>query len=266
MESTERIGLLDVDIKHLLKIIVSRLWIIVLVGVLCASIAVGYAWFFVTPTYRASVQFYVNNQYNESAGFSSSQIVAAQSLADTYMVILRSRSVLEEVAKKTDLGYSYKQLSAMLNSSSINKTEVFQVNVTCTDYQHAARIANTIADVLPDKIASVVDGSSVRVVDRAFENPKPVGPNYRNCVFMGGAVGVALTAILIVLLELMDTTINSEEHLTHVYGSIPLLVMIPDVRANKTKYYRGYYKGYYEMSQQKETPPKEPENKNGGKK
>lgn len=263
MDNTERSGLLEVDIKHLLRIVISRLWIILLVGVICASMTLGYAWFFVTPTYVSSVQFYVNNQVTGSPGFSSSQITAAQSLADTYMVILRSRAVLEEVAKQTNLGYSYNQLRAMVGAAAVNKTEVFQVDVISADYKHSAKIANAIADVLPDKITSVVDGSSVRVVDYAVENPNRVAPSYRNAALVGAVVGCALTAILIVVMELTDTTINSEDYLTQVYGSIPLLAVIPGTQGNKSKYYRGYYKGNYEVAQQKKAPPKkaEPEKK-----
>lgn len=273
MEKTENRGMLEIDLKHMLLVILGRLWIVILVAVLCGALALGYAWFFITPTYGASVQFYVNNQVTGSPGFSSSQITAAQSLADTYMVILHSRTVLEEVAKKTNLGYTYGQIRGMLDAAAINKTEVFQVDVICTNYSHSAIIANAIADVLPDKITSVVEGSSVRVVDRAVENPNRIAPSYTNNTILGAAVGAIVTMVIIVLLELLDTTINSEEYLSHAYEGVPLLAVIPDGTSTKGKYYRGYYKGSYEAEQKKtptkkvpakKEPPKTAEKNNGG--
>ena len=90
----------EIDLKRLLLVLWSRAWIIVLVTVVVGSLAFGYAWFFITPTYSASVQIYVNNNYGEAEGISSAQLTAAQDLAYTYMVILESRKVLDEVAEE----------------------------------------------------------------------------------------------------------------------------------------------------------------------
>lgn len=235
---------IEIDLRRLMLVLWSRAWVIVLVSVLFAAVAFSYAWFFITPTYSASAQLYVNNNYVDSPGFSSSQIAAAQDLADTYMVILESRNVLEDVAEQTGLGYSYGQLKGMVSTEAVNETEVFQITVTCAQYKHAAIIANAIADVLPDKIAAVVDGSSVRVVDRAVENPNPVGPSYQKYLVLGAVIGVAFSVAVIILADLMDTTINSEDYLAQVYKKIPLLAVVPGGEGSKS----GHYKGYYESA------------------
>ena len=248
MENNERESI-EIDLKRLFFAIWKRAWLIVLVGVVCAALAFGYAWFFITPTYSASTQLYVNNNYVDSPGFSSSQLTAAQSLAETYMVILESRNVLDVVAKKTDLGYSYGRLKSMVSASAVNETEVFQVTVTGTDYKHVAQIANAIAEVLPDKIAAVVEGSSVRVVDYAVENPNPVGPSYQRYLMMGAAVGVLLSVAFVIVADILDTTISSEDYLGQVYSKYPLLAVIPDTESSKSGYGKGYYRGNYESEQ-----------------
>lgn len=247
MEKNENREVIEIDLKRLLLTLWSRAWILLLVAVVFAAMAFSYAWLFITPTYSASVQLYVNNNYADSPGFSSSQILAAQDLADTYMVILESRNVLDDVAEQTGLGYTYPQLRSMVTAAAVNETEVFEVTVTDTNYKHAAIIANAIADVLPDKIAAVVEGSSVCVVDRAVENPTPVGPNYKTYLLLGAALGFMLTAVVVVVTDLLDTTINTEDYLNQVYGKLPLLAVIPGTGNGKT----GYYKGYYETAKKK---------------
>lgn len=250
---------IEIDLKRLFLVLWSRVWIILVVTVLFAAVAFSYAWFFITPTYSASAQLYVNNNYVDSPGFSSSQLMAAQQLADTYMVILESRNVLDDVVEQTELGYTYSQIKSMVTADAVNETEVFKVTVTCANYKHAAVIANAIADVLPDKIAAVVEGSSVRVVDYAVENPNPVGPNYEIYCLLGAAIGFVLSAIVIIIADLMDTTINSEDYLNQVYSKLPLLAVIPGAENPKTPY-KGYYKGYYESEQKRRQPVK----KSGG--
>lgn len=234
---------IDIDLKRLFAVLCRRAWAILLTGVICAALVCGYALFFIAPRYAASIQLYVNNNYVDSPGFSSSQIAAAQDLADTYMVIMRSRNVLSDVVAKSGLNYSYEQVRKMISAASVNETEVFEVEVICGDPRHAAILANAIADVLPDKIAAVVEGSSVRVVDRAVENPNPVGPKYNSYLVLGAMVGVVLSALIAIIADVTDTTIKSEEYLTQVYGKWPLLAVIPGTQSGKSS-----YKGYYEST------------------
>ena len=255
---------IEIDLKRILWALWSRAWIVILAGIVCAAAAFSYAYFLITPSYASSVTIYVNNTYvDNTQGFSSSQLTAAQDLADTYMVILKSRSVLDKVAEQTNLGYSGKTLEKMIEAHAINETEVFEVEVTCTNYKHAAVIANAIADVLPGRIAEVVEGSSVKVVDYAEENPTPVGPSYKKFVVLGAAVGILLSAVAVILMDVTDTTIVSEEYLSNVYPKTPLLAVISGPGNGKSGYrkgyYRGYYRGYYQTTRKKEETADKPE-------
>jgi capsular polysaccharide biosynthesis protein len=163
--------------------------------------------------------------------------------------------VLDVVSQKTGGVYSYAQLRSMVSAAAINETEVFQVTVTGIDYRDAAMIANHIADVLPEKITAIVEGSSVRVVDYAVENPNPVGPNYKKYALLGIVAGFALSVAAIVLADVMDTTIKSEEYLIQAYGKVPLLAVIPGAESSGgygKKGYRYYKHGYYETEQKRQ--------------
>ena len=248
---TDNREMVEIDLKRLFRVLWSKAWVILIVGVLVAALAFGYAWFFQTPMYSSNVRLYVNNNYANSPGFSSSQIVAAQDLADTYMVIMRSRDVLSDVAEQTGLPYTYKQLLSMIDAAAVNDTEVFQVNVTCADAEHAAQLANAIADILPAKIATVVEGSSVRVVDYAVVNDVQVSPNYQKYALLGFLLGGVLSAALVVVLDVLDTSISSEEYLSQMYNEFPLLAVIPDSQSTGNS---GYYKnGYYENRNKPQT-------------
>jgi capsular polysaccharide biosynthesis protein len=242
MERKDNREVLQINLKRVFHILWKRLWAILLVGILVGAVCFSYAWFFITPTYAAKAQMYVNNNYVGSPGFSSSQIAAALSLADTYMVIMQSHNVLDEVIERTGLNYTYGQVRGMVSAATVNETEVFEIRVTCANYKHAAIIANTIAEILPDKIAAVVEGSSVRLVDHAIENPNPVGPSYQRYLMLGFFLGGVICALIIVVLDVVDTSITSEEYLQQAYANIPLLAVIPFSEEDRN----GHHKGYYE--------------------
>ena len=139
MDKKDKEGV-EIDLKRLFLAVLSRWWIILLATILCGTAAFCYAWFSMTPVYASSVKLYVNNNYVDSPGYSSAQITAAKDLAATYMVILESRSVLDEVSLKTGGKYSYSQLKSMVSASAVNDTEVFKVTVSCADYKDADQL------------------------------------------------------------------------------------------------------------------------------
>lgn len=250
----DREGLIEIDLKRLFLVLIRRAWLLILVGLLLAAMAFGYSRFFMTPMYSASTKLYVNNTYgSDTEGFSSSQIMAAQDLAKSYIVILESYPVTEGIREQTGLTYSDSQLMGMISAAAIDETEIFRVTVTCANYKHAALIANAIADILPQRVSSIVSGSSLRVVEYAKESARAVSPNVTKNTLLGFLIGFCLTAVAVVVLELLDESINSEEYLTRVYPDIPLLAVIPDTESSGS--HGRYYKGYYETERSKTPVP-----------
>lgn len=234
---------IEIDLKKLFKALWHRAWAIVLSALVFAGAAFSYAAFRITPMYRASALMYVNNStLSLSAGFSISpgELAAAQSLVSTYVVILKSRNTLNEVIERAGLDYSYEQLYSMVSASSVNETEVFSVSVVNSNPETAELIANTIAEVLPEKVADIIDGSSVRVVDYAVVPTYAISPNITKYTATGMLLGIVLSCGIIVLIQLMDNTISGDEYLTQSYG-LPVLAVIPDIYVTKTHGKYGYY-------------------------
>ncbi len=277
----------EIDVKRLLLSVVKRLWLILLVGILAAGITFGCVKTLVAPEYAAEVRMYVNNTYGSgTVGFSSSQMMAAQSLASTYMVILDSYDVLEEVAEaakteyKTTKKYSVGELRGMISTESLAETEVFRVVVVSTEEKDAVAIANAVKDVLPKRVNEIVNGITADDSKKTdtTENPEEAGateeksnvapplvalqkaekrgkiaPNESRYAMLAFLAGALITAVIAVARDLMDTSINSEEYLTFAYEDIPLLAVIPDAENPKSG---SGYKGYYEAKSKKTPAPK----------
>lgn len=247
---------MDFDVLDFLWLLWKKMWLLVISMVLCASLAFTAAMLSIKPTYTAQAMMYVNNSSVAVGGtsitFSSSQLSAAKSLLDVYVIILRSRTTLEAAIEKADLDYTYGQLRSIVSASSVNNTEVFTITATCGDPDEAKLIVDTLVDILPDRIADIVDGSSVRVVDRAVRSGARSNPSNNRYVLIGAVLGLMLGCGIVVVQELMNTTVRDEEYLKQRY-SIPILAVVPDVHSGSRKpYYRhGYryaYKSYYGKS------------------
>ena len=233
----------EIDLLDLAKAMWSHIVAIVLAAVVCAGLALGYTKLLITPTYKANALLYVNSSDISVAGsklsISASDLTAAKSLVD--IVILNTRTTLNDVIEQSGVSYSYDQLKKMISASSVNSTEIFSVEVTSTSPQEAELLANTIARVLPEKIASVVDGSSVRIVDTAVVPSKKAAPSTGKNTMLGFLLGAVLACGAVVVLYLMDDKIHSADYLLSSYD-LPLLAVIPDLTQDDDDGY--YYYGY----------------------
>lgn len=227
---------MEVDLQALLSVYLRRWWLIALCLVTVAALSFGITYNFVTPMYRANVSIYVNNSRNnnEVNYVTSADLSASQRLVATYISIVKSNRVLEQAAASEELDgdYSAAELNQMLSAEQVGETEIFRVYITHENPREAARIANVLADVAPEEISELIEGSSARVIDYAKVPAKAYTPNYQRNTLLGGAVGALLAVVYLTLAYLLDTHIKGEEELEHF--SVPILGRIPSFNSLNT--------------------------------
>ena len=249
---------IEIDLLKLIAALWRKALVIILIAILMASFAFAGTLLFITPKYQAKASMYVNNSSFslglERFSISASELSASNSLVNTYIFILKSRTTLEEVISKAGLPYSSSRLSGMISAESVTNTAAFNVTVTSSSPTEAELIANTIAQILPDRIAEIVDGSSVRIVDYAIVPAHRSSPSFtRNTVigFLAGALlAVAIFTVKFLIDERNDVVIHSADELRSLYPDITVLALIPDMRLSEKKGY--YYSSYYGENKNKD--------------
>ena len=242
-----------VDVTRILRYIWQKIGIVILVSILTAAIGFSITTFLIPPSYSASILLYVNNTSftMNDLGFSisSSEISAAQSLVKTYSVLLKNRTTLERVKAEIGLDYTWEEMYYMIEAKSEKETEVMKVIVTCGNASHAAQIANGIAKVLPQRVAEIVEGSSMEVVDSAMVNGFKVAPSTTKYTALGLLIGAIGTMGILAVITIMDNTIHDDEYIVNTYD-YPILAKIPNLIGHDGKKYGKY--GYYYKYQSKQ--------------
>lgn len=240
-----------IDVLHIVRTVWRRIWFIGICGFLAAVIGFSLAAFAIAPTYCSYIKLYVNNSDfslgNTNFSISSSQLTAAQSLVRTYGEILDSRTTLTRVAEKTGLDYDWREISNMITYKPSNDTEIMLVVVVCEDPYHASKIAETISEVLPVRIAEIIDGASMEVVESAFPQLQKIGPSITRYTAVGMILGIILSVVGTVMVAMMDDAIHDESYVLRTYD-YPILGKVPNLVNSGNKSY-----GYYYQKRRKET-------------
>ncbi|MBQ8768771.1 MAG: hypothetical protein IJZ15_03885 [Oscillospiraceae bacterium] len=230
MNSKKKLKGAEIDLLAVLAGIWKKKYIIILVTIICAALMGFRSAYFLTPTYTASATLYANNstETEDSTSISSGDMTASVKLVKSCGVIIKSAPVMEQVAK--NLGVGTWELGSV-NVYSVSETQVFNVDVTSTSPEMAAKVANMIAEVAPEQIASIVDGSSVKIINLAKVPTAKSWPSNRSEAMKGAVVGFAISLFAVCVITLLDTRIKNEDDLER--WDYPILGVIPSFSASQ---------------------------------
>ena len=245
------------DLVSLLKALLSKLWLMVLLGLILGSIVFGMTKLLIKPVYQCKFTAYVNNQQSQvdKSILTSSDLTAAQQLTKTYSQIIRSNTVLSKSLKSARSDISLDSFKGMVFTEIKDETELISVYVTNQDPDTAYELAKAIAKTAPGCMKDIVDGSSMKIVDEPEPVTKPYGPNYLKYALLGFFVGVLVIIIKTVIEYFSDDRVKSEQQISD-YFDVPILGVIPDVVAvtdgKSGNYYYSHYGRYGKNSDKNE--------------
>lgn len=225
---------IEIDLQDMFMYILYHCWIVILAMVVLGASTFAYTTKFVTPMYQSDTMLYVNASMSMGdVTISALDVGSGSDLIETYIVILNTRTTLNAILDEIGNVYSRTELSEMISASAVGTTDVLQIQVLNSDPEMAEQIASAVAVVLPEQIAGIIDGTSVRIVDTAIVSAVPVSPDYKMNTLVGAGVGACISIAFLVLRRLLETKITSAEYLKEVYGEIPLLAVIPIIEMKK---------------------------------
>ena len=129
---------------------------------------------------------------------------------------------------------SAKEIRSYVSVSTIEDSIAFEVSVKTTDPKLSMDIANTIAEVAPEKIVQIVKVGGVEIIDKAKLPTAPSSPNLKLNILIGFVIGFALAFAGFLLKEMFDTTIRNENDIEKEFD-FPVLGSIPNLNPKNEK-------------------------------
>ena len=147
-------------------------------------------------------------------------------LTQDYMVIVKTRPVLEQVIADLKLDMDYKELEKKITVENPSDTRIMQITITDKDAALAQSITQDLAEVTAKTVAEKMDVKSPTIIEKAY---KPDSPSLKKNVLIGAVLGFILMAAAIVIQYLMNDTILKEEDIEKYLG-INTLAQLPLVK------------------------------------
>jgi len=245
----ERMILLNIDdnVKKLVTVLLKKwklLFIFMIIGAIAAYV---YTANFTTLTYNSEIEFlaYVEDSNQELADSNTTSTASstqqrtsetskmnyAMKMLDTYIEIFSTNEFNQTVADEINRKHATDVTASMVkNSITIKKVEntaMFSFSITTHDADLSYNIALALQDCVPASMEKTNKGLvRASVEDRPLKATAATSRSYPKKCLIGAVAGIILAAAYVILRDLLDVRIKSEEELSERYR-IPVLGSIP---------------------------------------
>ena len=235
MEKTYDNDEMEIDLIEVAYALKKRALIIAAALIAGALIAGAYTKLMITPLYSATSTALVISK--ETTLTSLADLQFGSQLTKDYSMLITSRSVLEKVIDNLGLDMEYRALEANVSINNPQETRILEITVTDPDPEVAKNLADELATVSSEYIGDKMEIVPPKIIEEAELPEEQTSPSMSRNVILGALAGLALSAGVVGLMNIMDDSIRSEDDIAK-YLNIPTLTSIPDRKdyiSGKTK-------------------------------
>ena len=228
----------ELDLKELFEIFWSKKIHIVICIIIFMLIGIIYTYAFTTPKYKSETTLLVvqQNNFGESTGqgITTTDLTLNQKLVPTYSELIKSKTVVRQVIENLKLDIDEDALKSSITVSSVKDTELIQITVTNLNAKIARDVANELVPVFADVVKDKYNVDNVNVIDAAELEDTPYNINHLRDIIIFALVGIVVSVIYVLIMNMLDTTIKNKEDVEKATGLI-VLTELPIVEFKKTK-------------------------------
>ncbi len=217
----------ELDLQSVFFLLLSKVKYLILGLVLGAVLLGCYTTFLVPKKYvsRSSIYIYNIAENTQASAATSSNLSASERLATTVQTAATADWALEEAALLLDNQLSAAQLKRYTTFTPVPDTSFLNITVTCTDPELAQRSCNVMTQIAVKAFQETGETGSTKITQIAVPAVESSPGLVKMCI-LGGFGGLLIVAAIIILLSMLNTTVQSKEDLQKMID-VPVLGEIP---------------------------------------
>jgi len=209
----------EISLKELYQIVKKHFFTMLIAIVSGIILSVLTMIFLITPKYSSEAQLLVSQQTETAqTPMLTSEIQGNVLLINTYQDIIKGHSTLSKVNENLGTNYSITTLKNAINVNQSNNSQAFNIAVSMETAEEAQSILNELINVFEETIQAVpaFNAASTLILSPPSFNPNKVSPSLTLFIFLGAVIGLVFSGIIILIVELKDTTVKEDEFLTQL--------------------------------------------------
>lgn len=207
----------EISLKELYQIAKKHIFTLLSATLAGVLVSVLFMMFFVTPQYSSQAQLLVNQQQGTetATAIQYNEIQSNIQLINTYRDIITGHSVLSQVSENLGGSYTPGELRGAISVTQPQNSQAFYITATMETAEEAQAVVSQVVSTFESTVREVYgeEKTSIFVLSPASFNPNKVSPSLVMYALIGAVIGLALSVVAILVIELMDTTIKDNDFL-----------------------------------------------------
>lgn len=239
----------EIDMRELFFGLLSKIWIVIFAGIICALLAGIFSKIILKPEYKSTTKIYIINRQNNESVTTYSDLQTGNQLTKDYQILVKSRPVTEQVINDLKLNMTHEQLVSRISVHTPEDTRIIEITVTYTDPYLVKQLADSVGKVSSERMVTIMEMEKANIVEPGNIPTRPSSPSFIKNVLIGGGAGAVLAIFILFLVFILDDTIKSSADIEKYLGlttlaAIPLEESILESKKVKAALKKAYKKGY----------------------
>lgn len=210
-------------IQDVLRIFKKWLLLIILLPIVTTMAAGFYFYQVVDEVYTAKSEILVLQQRSDT--LSSSDLSTSENIINDFCHLVTTTPVLDRVAERIGRSTALVK-TCSIRVSKIEDTRIVKVTVTSADPNLAYAVCDALTGVACEYGEEYLNTNEISTVEYPQLPTSPSGPQRMRNTVLGFALGLAAAIGISLLVELLNTTIRTQEDVERVL-ELPVLAKIP---------------------------------------
>ncbi|MCQ5387724.1 Wzz/FepE/Etk N-terminal domain-containing protein [Hungatella hathewayi] len=229
-QSMEEEGV-EVDLKQVFLAFKKKWWLLLLSLLIGGAAAGVYSKIFIEPTYTSASMVYVLSKETTISSLADFEI--GTQLTQDYKVLIRSRTVMEQVIKNLGLDMGYASLKRMISIDNPKDTRILSITVESENPYMSKSIVDEVAKCSATYISEIMEMDPPKIVESGEVAAYSTKPNVKNNAILGGIFALFFVSAVLAAVTLMDDSIKTEEDVEQCL-ELPVLAVLPACPENHT--------------------------------
>ena len=222
---------IEFDLLQMIGYLVKRAWIIVL-----AMIVFAVAGYIISkrnevPKYTAVCRVFVSREGSEGSYNDALNTLYTRKDCE---VILSGHNVAQQIIDNLNLKMDPSVITNKIRVAAAEDTHVLELSYTDTSPKRAAAILNELCDVGGAEVKKHMTKATFTVMYYAEVPKVPTAGTATRDTVLGAAIGMVLSAAVLIVIFLLDDTIRSEDDVERYLGlsTLTAVTLSPDLASD----------------------------------
>ncbi len=212
------------SVLKIAKNLLAHLWMLILFAVIGFVGAYIFSTATYTPYYTATSEMMVVS--SEGAQINVGDITTFRRVINSYVKWLNTTDFYQSVVDESGLDLTPEVIESMITYTTDEDSEVFEVTVTASSVDTCKIISDSVETMIPRYLNGKYSRVAIHLLDGA-KTPYVSANNAVGTALIGAAIGLMIAVVIVVIWEVFDVRIKSEEDLAKRY-QYPILGTIPE--------------------------------------